>query len=105
MNGTQLLNGQLGRVHHACVREQTNKMKCSLKVSGEDNQTGSQQTMIDEQYTIVQAEEQGERSISTKRNGSLMVRVEKLAGIKKHHFRWLTTSFVFPNWSQIYDFP
>lgn len=56
MNGTQLLNGRPGRVHHSRVREQTNKMKCSLKVSGKDNHTGSQQTMIDEQYTTVWAE-------------------------------------------------
>lgn len=48
-----------GRVHHAHVREQTNKMKCSLKVSGEDNHTGSQQTMIDEQHMMVWAREAG----------------------------------------------
>lgn len=83
MNATQLLNGQPGRVHHAHVREQTNKMKCSLKVSGKDNLTGSQQTMIDEQYMMVWAENGGERSISTRRNGSLTVQREKLAGIKK----------------------
>ena len=58
-------------------------MKCSLKVSGKDNLTGSQQTMIDEQYMMVWAENGGERSISTRRNGSLTVRREKLAGIKK----------------------
>lgn len=59
MNATQLLNGQPGRVHHAHVRKQTNKMKCSLKVSGKDNHTGSQQTMIDEQYMMVWAEKRG----------------------------------------------
>lgn len=53
LNGSQLLNGWSGRVHHAHVREQTNKIKCSLKVSGKDDHTGSQQTMIDEQYMMV----------------------------------------------------
>lgn len=58
-------------------------MKCSLKVSGKDNHTGSQQTMIDEQYMMVWAGSGGGRSISTRRNGSLTVRWKKLAGIKK----------------------
>ena len=53
LNGSQLLNGWSGRVHHAHVREQTNKIKCSLKVSGKDNRAGAQQTMIDEQYMMV----------------------------------------------------
>lgn len=82
LNSTQLLNGQPGRVHHAHVREQTNKMKCSLKVSGKDNHSCSQQTMIDEQYIMVWLRTGG-CSISTRRNGSLTVRWEKLAGIKK----------------------
>lgn len=61
-----LLNGLPGRVHHPpCVREQTNKMKCSLKVGGKDDgKAAPRQTMMDEPTHMTWGEERC--SISSK---------------------------------------
>ena len=67
MNGTQLLNGQPRQVHHSYVREKTNKMKFSLKVSAKDNHTGSQQTLIDEQYMMEWGESTGKEKGKVKK--------------------------------------